>query len=67
MALLDALVQSKYYTSMSSEKPPQKKVAFMLPVDLLEQMRRLAEQHRRSLVGEIVWALREYVGKQRAK
>ncbi len=52
---------------MSTEKPPQKKVAFMLPVDVLEQMRRLAEQHRRSLVGEIVWALREYVEKHREK
>jgi hypothetical protein len=49
---------------MSSEKPPQKKVAFIMPVGLLEQMRALAAQHRRSLVGEIVWALRQYVAAQ---
>jgi hypothetical protein len=52
---------------MSTENPPQKKVAFMLPVDLLERMRQLAKQHRRSLVGEIVWALREYAEKQQGE
>lgn len=33
------------------------------PPDLLEELRKLAKEHERSLNGEIVWALRQYVAK----
>lgn len=35
------------------------------PNDLLDTLRVLAQQHQRSLNGEIVWALRDYVSHQR--
>jgi len=37
------------------------------PPSLLEELRKLAEEHERSLNGEIIWALREYVAQQLAK
>ncbi len=40
------------------------KVGFVFPVDVTENMKRLARAHQRSLVGEIVWALREYIARQ---
>ena len=35
------------------------------PNDLLDTLRVLAQQHQRSLNGEIVWALRDYISRQR--
>jgi hypothetical protein len=46
------------------KKPVLKQVTFMFPLDILETMRRLAKDHQRSLVGEIVWALRQYIARQ---
>jgi hypothetical protein len=37
------------------------------PPDLLEELRKLAQEHERSLNGEIVWALRQYIAKQQKK
>jgi hypothetical protein len=34
---------------------------------VLEQMRILARQHGRSLNSEIVWALREYIARQKGE
>ena len=34
------------------------------PKTVLEEMRKLAKEHGRSLNGEIVWALREYIQQQ---
>ena len=35
------------------------------PPDLLEELRKLAVAHERSLNGEIVWALRQFVEQQK--
>jgi hypothetical protein len=35
------------------------------PKDVLEEMRKLAEQHERSFNGEVMWALREYIKQQK--
>jgi len=35
------------------------------PNNLLDTLRVLAQQHRRSLNSEIVWALQDYVSRQR--
>ncbi len=37
------------------------------PPDLLEELRKLAQEHERSLNGEIVWALRQYIAEQQKK
>ena len=43
------------------KKPQLKQVTFMFPLEVLETMRLIAKEHQRSLVGEIVWALRRYI------
>jgi len=35
------------------------------PQDVLEDMRKIAKEHGRSLNAEIVWALREYIQQQK--
>lgn len=37
------------------------------PPDLLGELRKLAQEHERSLNGEIVWALRQYIAQQQRK
>jgi predicted transcriptional regulator len=42
-------------------QPTTSSITIRIPADMAEMLRRLAEQHDRSLNGEIVRALREYV------
>jgi hypothetical protein len=46
---------------------PIKTVTIRIVVDLLEEMRAIARQHDRSLNGEILTALREYVARHKQK
>jgi hypothetical protein len=39
----------------------QKSVSIRFPLDILQAMKQLAEQHNRSLNGEVLTALREYI------
>ena len=47
-----------------SEQQPEVKTTVRIPPDVAQAMRRLAERNDRSLNGEIVRALREYVRRQ---
>jgi len=38
-----------------------------LPQSLLEDIKQLAEQHQRSVNGELVWALLQYVAQEKEK
>jgi hypothetical protein len=49
---------------MSNEKPI-KHMNVRFPVDLLDELRRLANENGRSLHGEILWALRVYVARRK--
>lgn len=51
---------------MSSEKPI-KHMNVRFPADLLEELRRSAKENGRSLHGEILWALREYVTRRKGE
>jgi predicted transcriptional regulator len=44
-----------------------KSLSIRIPIDLLEQVKTLANQHDRSLNGEILTALRAYVAKHHPK
>jgi hypothetical protein len=44
-----------------------KSVTIRIVADLLEEMRAIARQHDRSLNGEILTALREYVARHKPK
>lgn len=46
---------------MDNERKKTKKITFTYPVDVLDRMRVLAKEHGRSFIGEIVWALRQYI------
>ena len=48
------------------QKPaaPKEEATFVYPREILDAMRRLAKAHQRSLIGEIIWALRQYITQQ---
>ncbi|HEX8032214.1 MAG TPA: Arc family DNA-binding protein [Ktedonobacterales bacterium] len=46
------------------EQEPKQKITFVLPRQLIERLRTVAQRHRRSLVGELVWALEQYLRQQ---
>jgi hypothetical protein len=39
----------------------ERHVSIRFPVAVLTAIRQLAKQHERSLNGEVIWALREYI------
>jgi hypothetical protein len=42
------------------EQESKQKITFVVPRQLIERLRAVAKRHRRSLVGELVWALEQY-------
>jgi Arc-like DNA binding domain len=40
------------------------KITFVLPRQLIERLRAVAKRNRRSLVGELVWAVDQYLRQQ---
>jgi predicted transcriptional regulator len=49
------------------EKRPHTSITIRIPTEIAERLRQLAGQHDRSLNGEIVRALREYVERQQGE
>ena len=49
---------------METSKTVKVKISFVYPKDLMDALRVLAQSHQRSLVGEIVWALHQYLAQQ---
>ena len=45
----------------------EKTLTIRLPAELLKDMRELAQEHTRSLNGEVLVALREYVKQQKTR
>jgi predicted transcriptional regulator len=45
----------------------KKALTIRIALDLLEEMRAIAQQHNRSLNGEILTALRDYVTRQKQR
>ena len=60
--LLDIPVPYTYNTCMVQES--KQKVTFVLPRQLIERLRAVAKRNRRSLVGELVWAVEQYLRQQ---
>jgi len=46
------------------EQDPKQKITFVVPRQLIERLRAIAKRNRRSLVGELVWALEQYLRQQ---
>jgi predicted DNA binding CopG/RHH family protein len=49
---------------MDTSKHQQRKITVQLPESLIEAMKAQAAAHRRSLTGEITWALQDYLSRQ---
>jgi len=54
----------RYNPIMSTSQKPHK-VTVDIPQDVWESVRALADEHQRSFVKEMVWALQEYVKRER--
>jgi hypothetical protein len=54
-----------YNSSMKKKAVKDISINTRYPPDLLDELRKLAVAHERSLNGEIVWALRQYVEQQK--
>lgn len=61
------MVNRWYNPIMDRELKPQKphKITVDIPQDVWEAIHALAQEHQRSFVKELVWALQEYVKRER--
>jgi hypothetical protein len=50
-----------------NEKPKQHKITVDIPEDVWEAMRTLAQQHQRSFVKELIWALHDYIRREQKR
>ena len=64
--LLAILEESWYRSSMASGKE-QHKIALSIPRETWEAVNTLAGEHQRSFTKELVWALQEYVRRERKR
>ena len=67
MIYVDTMV-NRWYTSSMNTGPKARethKITVELPQDLWDAVRALAEEHQRSFVKELVWALQDYVKRER--
>jgi hypothetical protein len=58
---------SQWYNGGMDNHEQETKITIRIPTGIAEQMRQLAKQHDRSLNGEIVRALREYIEQNKDK
>lgn len=57
-----------YSSSMEQEqKPAQVSINVRFPADLAAQVKQVAQEENRSLNGEILWALRDYLARRQRK
>jgi predicted transcriptional regulator len=49
---------------MNTEESQQHKMTFVLPRTLMERLRTLAKQHHRSLTGELLVAIEQYLDRE---
>ena len=54
-----------YTSSMSENDQSQHKITLSLPRETWEAMVDLAREHQRSFTKEVIWALQEYIRRQR--
>ncbi len=52
---------------MEKQQPEEVKITLRVPVEVAETMKRLARENDRSLNGELVRAIREYIARQQKR
>lgn len=60
-----AMVPYICYIGTMNAKSPITHINMRFPTDLVEELRRSARENGRSLHGEILWILREYVARRK--
>ena len=63
---LAILEETWYHSSMASENEYHK-IALSIPRETWEAVNELAREHQRSFTKELVWALQEYVRRERKR
>lgn len=56
-----------YHAGMNTEERQQQKMTFVLPRRLMERLRALAQEHHRSLTGELLVAIETYLKQEERK
>lgn len=59
------LVGNRWYNPIMNTKQNPHKITVDIPQDIWEAVRALAKVHQRSFAKELVWALQEYVKRER--
>jgi hypothetical protein len=57
-------IHALYMYNACMEHEEKQKITFVLPRQLIERLRESAARNRRSLVGELVWAVEQYLRQQ---
>ena len=57
----------KWYNPIMNRAQKPHKVTVDIPQEVWEAVRELAQEHQRSFVKELVWALQEYVRRERRR
>jgi hypothetical protein len=56
-----------WHNSSMRDEPAQHKITLSIPRETWEAMNELAREHQRSFTKELVWALQEYVRRERQR
>jgi hypothetical protein len=59
------MVKSRYNTGMDNNERQMHKITLSLPRELWEAMTALAREHQCSFTKELIWALQEYIRRER--
>jgi hypothetical protein len=61
------MLGNRWYNPIMDKELKSHKITVDIPQDVWEAMRALASEHQRSFVKELVWALQDYVRRERRK
>jgi hypothetical protein len=61
------MLGNRWYNPIMDKELKSHKITVDIPQDVWEAMRTLASEHQRSFVKELVWALQDYVRRERRK
>ena len=62
-----ALLEWIWYNSSMKDEQAQHKITLSIPRETWEAVNELAREHQRSFTKELVWALQEYVRRERGR
>jgi hypothetical protein len=64
---LDETLEMLAFYRINASMDNKQKVTILIPVEMVEQLKQEAKRHQRSFNGELVWALQEYLERQKGE